>query len=120
MNTRGTTRYTASPTGLGTGPTTVPFTGPAGVPGPFIRGRLLRVQMTKDAGPGTTVTFRFREGVGGDIRLEFTTEPLPIDKQPLEVTYEVSTPANLVLEVETDDGTNSTDLTIEVDIEGPY
>lgn len=120
MNTRGTIRYTASPTGLGNGPTTVSFTGPADVPGPFLRGRILRTYVAKDAGPATQVTFRFREGIAGPIRLEFESEPLPADKQPLEVTYEVTTPSNLVLEVETDDGTDSTDLTVEVDIEGPY
>lgn len=120
MNVQGTIRYTASPTGLGLGPTTVAFTGPAGAPGPFLRGKIRRVTIEKTAGPATTVTFRFREGVGGRIRLEFTAVALDADEQTLDTTYEVSAPANLVLEVETDDGTNATDLDIFVDIEGPY
>lgn len=120
MNVQGTIRYTASPSGLGTGPTTVAFTGPAGAPGPFVRGKIRRVTINKTAGPATLVTFRFREGVAGTIRLEFQNEALDVDKQPLDVTYEVDDPPDLVLEVETDDGTNATDLDIFVDIEGPY
>lgn len=120
MNVQGTVRYTASPSGLGSGPTTVSFTGPVGAPGPFLRGKIQRVVVRKTAGPATQATFRFREGAGGNIRLEFVNVELDVDKQPLPVTYEVSAPANLVLEIETDDGTSSTNLNVFVDIEGPY
>ena len=114
MNTTGIIRYTASPSSLGTSFTSVALSGAVG---PFRRGKITRVTVEKTAGPGTTVSIRFREGVAGRIRLEYTAETLDADKQPLPASYDTS---NLVMEVATDDGTNATDLDIFVDIEGPY
>jgi hypothetical protein len=117
MNVRGIIRYIASPAGLGLGPVPIPLAGPVGPP---VRGKILRINVVKVGGPATFVTFRFKETGGGPVRLEFTAEPFPVDKQPLPVSYQVPTPSDLIMEVETDDGTGSTDLDFFVDIEGPY
>ena len=117
MNQPGTHRYTAAFSGVGLGPTSLTLTGPVG---PFAKGDILRVEAQKTAGPATEVTFRFKEDAGaGRVVLEFTSESFPVSKQPLPAPYEGSAPTDLVLEIETDDGTNSTDIDFQVDIKGP-
>ena len=121
MNRGGSLRYTASVSNVGTSEEETSLTPPAGALGPPIRGKVRRVSVEKTAGPGTTVEVYVREGAAGPVRGAFgDPEDLDFDAHFDEpISYEVSSPSDLKIGVLTDDGTDSTDLDIEVEIEVP-
>jgi hypothetical protein len=88
--------------------------------GPFVGGKILRIEAVLISGPATYVTLRFKEGAAGRTILEYTLEPFPVAKQPVPANYEITVPSDLKLEIETDDGTNMTNIDFDIDIEGPY
>ena len=111
--------YTTTYTALGVAAVASSLTG-RGAEGLWLRGEVLRIIITKTAGPATTVSFQIKDSVSGDVLLEYLLEPLDMRVQPLPVPYEVAAGANLQIEAWTDDGTTLTDLSVIVDIKGPF
>lgn len=117
MNRPGTIRYTLSMSNVGAVLQSASLATPRDPP---LRGEIVRVEVTKAAGPATTVSFQLTENVSGSIRAQWLTESFPAVKQPLPAPYEVAAPADLRFEALTDDGGATTNLDIVVEIRGPF
>jgi len=117
MNTPGIITYTAALASLGLASQDTSLTG---LVGPPVKGRITRFKVTP-TGPATLLSFRMREGSAGEIRFETIDDPVATGVafvvQPLPVDYEVTLTTDLKFEAECDDGTNSTSLAIEIEIE---
>lgn len=82
---------------------------------PPARGELAEVHVTLNAGPGTQVGVRIREGAAGRIVVDYPLQAFPLRFADPDVMYQVTNPAvNLVAEVITDDATVGTTVDVEL------
>lgn len=113
MSKTSVVRFTGTAVGVGTSTAEVTLTSPSAPPiRGFIHGH--KIEMS---GPATTVALTVKEGSGGDSILAYSAESLPFNKPSIPIWFQLSSGEDLVFEITTDDGTDSTTVTLTIEIE---